>query len=64
MTENMSHFILFAMRQDYVRAAYWLGKVENELPEDIRHPINQMIMGATYKGVDSKALNTLLKMIK
>ncbi len=52
----MSHFCLFVRRQDYVRAAYWLAKVENELPKAVKETITQQIIGATYKQPDYKAL--------
>ncbi len=64
MSEKMTHFCTFVRRQDYVRAAYWLGRVESELSDSQRAVMNQELLGATYRKPNHTLLLATLDVTK
>ncbi len=63
ITAEMTHFFFFLRRQDYARAAYWLGKIEYQLKESDRDFFHDQIMGSTYKKPDYDKLMILVDKI-
>lgn len=65
MSIEMSHFCVFVRRQDYVRAAYWLAKIEKDLDKDTAILFTNELINATYREPDYKkllkALDSLVK---